>query len=316
MMIKPLLLSLMALFLLSACEKEKDSFVVVDTVPVYPRGDIQRFFLDMDHSPDTVFLIEANAPATLRTSGGVLLELPPNAFAYTGGTIVDGAIRLHWKQIRTIYDQIARRISQDHEGDLLQSAFSFELLADKEGVPLELTVPITVKWPDNQPKGFLELWQGRFEDNLGFQWTVSAPGAISISSWVDPVLGSGTSGYFFTIDRTGIVNVAALQDLAQEQTAAMSCVFFPAYNESNTAAWFIEPWQGRVIALRDLGQGRFGLPAIPGGSTGKLFCVTEAVRHRFFSASRDVAATGDTLRWEPRPAEQPLHALHQWIRAL
>lgn len=315
-MVKPLHTALLLLLLLGGCTKEKETFTVVDAVPVYPRGDINRFYQAMDRNPDTVFVISAEAPATLRTTNGVLLEVPANAFSFQGGESVNGVIRLQWKEIRTLYDQIARRMSHGHRDALLLSAFSFELLADKEGVPLELLLPITVKWPDNQPKGMLDLWYGRHVAGEDFQWTESLPGSVSISSWVDPVLGSGTNGYFFTIERGGMISVAALQDMSQEQTSSVDCVFFPAYHSGNTAVWFIEPAFQRAIALQDAGEGRFVLPAIAKGTSGKLFSVTEAVRHRYFSATLDVALTADTLRWDPRPAEQPLILLHQWIRSL
>jgi hypothetical protein len=313
-MFKTLPTALCFLLLCSACEKERDEFTAVDTVPVYPRGDINRFYQGMNRQPDTTFLMDGNVPQVLRSASGVILEIPPGAFAFPGGEPVSGTIRLQWKEIKTIYQQIARRISMRHDDQLLQAALLFDLQADKEGAPLILLQPITVKWPAAQPTGSLTLWYGRNSDTQGYQWEDAPPGSVSLSSWVDPVLGAGTNGYLLALDRTGTGSAALLETIAPDG-GTLETRLFAAYNQGNTAVWFLDPLSRRAIALRDTGNGRFLLPAIARGAPGRLFCVTEAVRHRYFSTWLDLQVPGDTLIWEARPTEKDLAMLHGMIAA-
>jgi hypothetical protein len=305
--------AIFTLLLLSACEREKESFQVVDTVPVFPRGDINRFYQGMDRRPDTVFLIDNGIAATLRTAGGVILEIPAGSFAFPGGEAVTGAVRIQWKEVRSIYDQVARRISLRHEEQLLQSELLFEWLVDREGVALILTQPVTIKWPATQSAGNLGLWYGRHREAQDYLWEEAPPGSVSLSSWVDPVLGAGANGYLLALDRTGACSAARPEWIPAPNGGTLETRLFPAYNSGNTSVWFLDPVSRRAIALRDSGNGHFYLPLIARGAPGRLFCVTEAVRHRYFSAWLDLQVNADTLVWEARPTEKDLGLLHSMI---
>lgn len=312
MTLKQLLFPVSALLLfLPACEKERDEFTPVDSVPLYPRGQIGNFFLGMDQAPDTVFTVSNQSGFKLRSHTGVLVEIEPETFGIPGGAPAEGTIHIAWKEIRTLYDQVSRRMSLRLDNQWMRPYLLFEWSAHQEGTPLELRKPVVIKWPENQPAGALQLWHGQWSEPSGFTWNLSSTGGVSLSTWVDPVQGSGTNGYLVSTDQTGISGAVLVEDA---RTDSLQATFFPAYSKTNTAVYFLDTDHGSALAFRDNGAGLFILPGLPAGRNGRVVCVTEAIRYRFYSSWKDI--TTPSPGWEPRPTERQLPVVYEMLRGL
>jgi hypothetical protein len=305
----------LCLLLVVACQKPTDTFEGEQLVPLYPRGTINNFYGAIHQAPDTVFVLAGSEPATVRTARGVILEIEPGAFSRADGSPVDGTLQIAWTDIRRIGQQVRHRLSFDVEDHLLAPKFVCLLEASVQGEALMLSKPLLVKWPDESPAQGLGMWYQFAERLPENDWIVANPATISVSNWIDPLVGAGVTGYLFPLLQTGYWCGAVSESHIPGASYPARATLFPAYDAQNTAVYFLESAKNRAIALRDTGGGVFETPHLPQGSTGRFFCVTEAVRKNFFAAWQDVELQA-TYDWKPRPERKEIPALVQMLDAM
>lgn len=301
---------------LFACERSRDQFEVVKAVPLYPRGNILHFYNGMDRTADTVFQVEAGKAVVLRSDRGVLLEIPAQAFVSPGGEWINGPVRIHWKEVRSIYEQIARQISHRVGSAWLDSRVLFDIRAEQQGQDLILAKPLTIRWPDVQAESGLQLFQGMTPTPYSFDWMTAPEGSVHSGQWTDPTQGEATSGYVMVVATVGCLSAGRAVSVPDSEGFEVEARFFPAYNQTNTAVYFIDMEGRRGIALQDLGEGRFKLPVRVKGQTGRLFSVTEALKYNYYSEWVDLPVLTAPLTWEPRPGAQTPWAIHDMLRQL
>ncbi len=316
-MFKYCFIFLFSIVLFTACEKGKDEFIVIDSVPLYPHGNILRVFAGMATPIDSLFTFPSGAPAILRSVEGVVLEIEAYSFATSSGTIVDSNIRLHWTEIRKINTQIAHRLSMRTLENLVLPQATYKLEAELEGEKLSLVKPVIIKWPASQILPSLVAFTGIRPATHTFLWEPSPAGSVSVSSWIDPVNGEGVNGYFIVADQTGYGSAGKLEEVpASGSGADLDVQFFPAYTEGNTAVYFLQSGSSRALALSDQGEGRFLLPNLAFGASGRLFCITEAVEKSYYSSWQDISFSPPGYNWKPRPAKEDLNTITLMLNSL
>ncbi|MBP6185150.1 MAG: hypothetical protein KA479_09430 [Saprospiraceae bacterium] len=316
-MFKHCFILLFFIVLFSACEKEKDEFVVVDTVPLYPHGNIFRVYAGMPSPVDSLFTFPSGAPVVLRSASGVVIEIEAFSFATSTGTIVDSNVRLHWTEIRKINAQIAHRLSMRTLEQILLPQAIYNLEVELEGEKLTVVKPIIIKWPATQVLSSLVAYSGIRPATHTFFWEPSQSGSVSVSTWIDPVNGEGVTGYFMVTQETGYGCAGKPEEVpAVGAGADLHVQFFPAYTAGNTAVYFLQSGSTRALALSDQGEGRFTIPNLGFGASGRLFCITEAVEKSYYSTWKDITFTAPGFKWEPRPAKQELSTVLLMLNAL
>lgn len=312
-MIRTIILCLLGSLLLGSCQSEVDEFNPDYVVPI-PRGNILNYYDLQPGEVDSVFnLIGSTGQVNqVRSTTGVLIEIPDQAWTTAGGTIVEDGYTMRWKEIRTIADQVNRHLSMLTFEDQVRSDKMFQLIAEKEGEELVLTKNILIRWPAEN-SGTLAMYKGIRPTPWAFRWQDAPQGQLSLTNWIDPVNGAGVNGFLMAIPSAG--TWCAGEKVVLHSADPEIQVQMPAgFSESNTAVFWLESGQG--YALDYQGGGVFRIDDIPSGKSGRLFCVTEAVQNNFYSAWIDLSTTAGGYTWKPVPEKRSLSLVQLMLESL
>lgn len=312
-MIRSILLSLLGGMLLASCQSEVDEFKPDYVVPI-PRGNILNYYSLQPGEIDSVFQLVGTTGQVnqVRSETGVLIEIPDQAWTTAGGTVIDDGYVLHWKEVRTLADQVNRHLSMRSYTDQVRSNKIFQLTAYKEGEALILTKDILVRWPEVS-SGALMMYQGSRPTPWAFRWQEAPQGQLSLTNWIDPVNGAGVNGYLMAIPSAGTWCAGEKMELNPVDPDIQ--VQLPdGFAESNTAVYWLE--SGHSYALDYQGGGVFRIEDIPVGKTGRLFCVTEAVQNNYYAAWADQSITAGGYTWTPVPEKRSLGLVRLMLESL
>lgn len=286
------------LIFLFGCGDTFNDFIPNDAVPLYPRGDVNAFFDNTSLNPDTLFTVNNDGSWLLRTTNGVLLEGQPGSFIHNDGSPVESPVTIQWKQIRAIAEQVAERISLVFNDQLLSSELIFKLEAFADGKTVSLTQPVIIKWPNPNPAQDALLLIKDVENP--YLWQQPQQSSLGISSWTDPVSGSGTNGFLIPLEQPGIYTVCKYLHIPPSHKGPLKVQHFPSYNVANTVVYLLDRQLVQVYALQDAGEGVFILPDLPLHG-GRVITITAALKNTWFSAWKEIPFENGPEEWSPRP---------------
>lgn len=312
-MIKSISVCLLGGLLLASCQSEVDELNPDYVIPI-PRGNILNYYDLQPGETDSVFNLTGTTGqgSQIRSSTGVLIDIPDQAWMTSGGTVIEDGYTFHWKEVRSIVDQVNRHLSMQAFEDQVLSNKIFQFTAVKEGEVLVLTKDILIRWPAANSGG-LAMYIGNRPTPWAFRWQEEPQGQLSLTNWIDPVNGAGVNGYLMAIPAAGTWCAGEKVDLYAADPEIQ--VQMPAgFAESNTAVYWLE--SGQCYALDYLGGGVFRIDDVPTGKTGRLFCITEAVQNNFYSAWIDISTTAGGYTWKPVPEKRSLSLVRLMLESL
>ncbi len=298
---------------MASCQSEVDEFNPDYVVPI-ARGNILNYYDLQPGEIDSVFnLIGSTGQVNqVRSTTGVLIEIPDQAWMTEGGTIIEDGYSLRWKEVRSIVDQVNRHLSMEAYEDQVRSNIVFQFSAEKEGEELVLAKDILIRWPAANSVA-LTMYQGIRPTPWAFRWQDALQSQLSLTNWIDPVNGAGVNGYLMAIPSAGTWCAGEKVELNTADPEIQ--VQMPdGFAESNTAVYWLE--SGQCYALDYQGGGVFRIEDVPTGKTGRLFCVTEAVQNNFYSAWLDLSTTAGGYTWKPVPEKRSLSLVRLMLESL
>lgn len=276
---------LLIITLASACKKDVDELLWSESlVEEIEAIGIDAIFEALQDEAES-FVVNANSPIDLWTSGNIWLRSPANAILDNEGNVVEGEVEIRILYVLTKSDMVRYRApTMTADGRFLESGGEIFVQAYRNNQPLvfDSSQTFSVNIPNGSPQSDMDYFVGQRNVDGNVEWELAPDlgsefGNPTINDWAIGDSNEFDFGYELLCDRFGWQNIDKFLDSFGEPASDNRVsVSLPAgYGNNNTIAFCIlDDFQTVSTLFADVDNEQFYIEGIPVGTNVTLVLVS------------------------------------------